>query len=287
VRRRRGAIPCQRKRRAAAKAAARQKVGRAQNLFRLGWHVPHAGAWPGCLRAPARPGRRQPEPPRDKRPGGRIVGRDRVACTLCGCTPARAPPDAAARVQVGCRVAYTACRRTAGLHASSDSAARPQVDFDQNDQNEAVNQAGQIIGAFQKAAGGVGVSDNALQPYDEARGPPSRGPRCLDRAHLTRAPGAACELPAWRSAKRLAASIALAGGLVRARCRGRAGVRAGAVPGDRADPRVRPAFAGSRAAYRDALALTPSCRSSCRIGVMFPQAAWQPTSARGPSPAAQ
>ena len=49
--------------------------------------------------------------------------------------------------------------------------AGAQVDVDELDQNAAVNKAGQILGAYQKATG-TKVSDTALQPYDEVRTPP-------------------------------------------------------------------------------------------------------------------
>ena len=64
------------------------------------------------------------------------------------------------------------------------------MDNDQLDQNEAVNQAGQIIGAFQKATGAP-VSENALQPYDEVRAPARHACTCPGLADPALTPGAA------------------------------------------------------------------------------------------------
>ncbi len=172
------------------------------------WHVPYAGAWRGCTPAPARPGGWQPKPPRDKGPGGRIVGRDRAACILYGCTPGPpAPTRPCGRRWILTRTTRTR-PSTRPARSSAPSRRRPA--------------------AWASATTRCSPTTRRAPP----RGRRRRRPR---RAHLMSVPGLARSL-----AERLAAaSPALAGGLVRARCRGRAGVRAGAVPGDRAHPRVR------------------------------------------------
>ena len=45
-----------------------------------------------------------------------------------------------------------------------------QVGLDEQDQNKAVNKAGQVVGNFTSSAQPGSVSDNALAPYDEVFG---------------------------------------------------------------------------------------------------------------------